>query len=159
MNERQTRMETQIFQVLGSSRLDHNSGVGERGLPLLCGMQGPANPWSTSFPRRAGGRHLRSSREGLGRTGVRGPSNGATRPRLTFKNSECVCLGSLGVLALVCVSVCCLSVDRPRCRYWFSVNSCPSGRPAGSIPAPLVSPSVFGRTWRVEHRTGSVGER
>ena len=35
-----------------------------------------------------------------------GPFNRATRPRLTFKNSECVCLGSLGVLALVCVSVC-----------------------------------------------------
>lgn len=33
MNERQTRMETQIFQVCGLKPLDHNSGVGEREEP------------------------------------------------------------------------------------------------------------------------------
>lgn len=81
--------------------------------PLLCGMQGPANPWSTSFPRKAG-RHLRPSRDGLGQTGVRGPSNGATRLCLTFKNSECVCVcvswipGGADTCPCVCV---CLSVS------------------------------------------------
>ena len=107
--------------------------------PSCVGCRGPANPWSTSSPWTAGGWHLKPSREGLGQTGARGPSNGASRPRLTFKNSECVyvCLGFPGVLALVCVCVCvclgspgvlalvCVSVLGPWGCWHLSLQGCP----------------------------------